>query len=202
VSATPTTWPVFNDAGIAATAISGAMPDLERRDALQSTHRWAYPRLFFGRPLQRGCRPAQCGHSVDAETDRVADVVPPAAGSWSSQGSWQNGLHGVGLRRSSPREFRFDRRLRASSEAPQRSDRTSRSFPYLPAGCHMELDRKASEIVLASLRSAIPDRWPQKVDELRSMAAAGHEPTLAGFLTQWTRSRGCVHREPMLVGPL
>lgn len=33
----------------------------------------------------------------------------------------------------------------------------------------MQLDRKASEIVLRSLRDAIPTRWPAKVQELRSL---------------------------------
>ena len=45
-------------------------------------------------------------------------------------------------------------------------------FPFLPAGCHMELDRVASEIVLRSIRDAIPTRWPAKVDELRALHAA------------------------------
>lgn len=41
-------------------------------------------------------------------------------------------------------------------------------FPFLPSGCNMQLDQKASEIVIRSLREAIPSRWPAKVDELRS----------------------------------
>ena len=55
----------------------------------------------------------------------------------------------------------------ATSSAPCKS-----GFPFLPAGCHMELDPKASEIVLRSLREAIPTRWPAKVEELRSLARA------------------------------
>ena len=31
----------------------------------------------------------------------------------------------------------------------------------------MELDRVASEIVLASIRGAVPSRWSAKVEELR-----------------------------------
>jgi hypothetical protein len=55
-------------------------------------------------------------------------------------------------------------------------------FPYLPAGCHMELDAVASDIVLRSIRNAIPSKWPEKVAELRNYVTAGHEVSLAGYL--------------------
>ena len=59
----------------------------------------------------------------------------------------------VGLHR---REFRFDRRYRALLGGSRRSLERSvqGGFPFLPAGCHMQLDEKASEIVLRSLRDA------------------------------------------------
>lgn len=57
-------------------------------------------------------------------------------------------------------------------------------FPFLPAGCHMQLDAKASEIVIRSLREAIPSRWPAKVEELRLLRRQRPEPTLAEFLDE------------------
>lgn len=54
----------------------------------------------------------------------------------------------------------------------------------MPAGCYMQLDQKASEIVLGSLRDAIPSRWPAKVDELRSLRRERPEIDLAGFLEE------------------
>ncbi|MDP9072990.1 MAG: DUF3427 domain-containing protein, partial [Actinomycetota bacterium] len=58
------------------------------------------------------------------------------------------------------KEFRFDRRYRALLGGTRRDvERAAqRRFPFLPAGCHMDLDQKASEIVLRSLRDAIPSR--------------------------------------------
>jgi superfamily II DNA or RNA helicase/HKD family nuclease len=84
------------------------------------------------------------------------------------------------------REFRFDRRLRALLGGSRRDvERAVRlGFPFLPAGCHMQLDEKAAEIVLRSLRDAIPTRWPAKVDELRSLRRDGADPDLAGFLNE------------------
>ncbi len=87
----------------------------------------------------------------------------------------------VGQHRS---EFRFDRRLRALLGGT-RSDVTAQveqGFPFLPAGCHLELDRKASEIVLASIRGAVPARWTAKVDELRAYARGDAAVSLSGFL--------------------
>ncbi|MDQ3306994.1 MAG: DUF3427 domain-containing protein [Actinomycetota bacterium] len=85
----------------------------------------------------------------------------------------------VGLHR---REFRFDLRYRAllggSRHDLQRQ--LERNFPFLPAGCHFELDSVARGIVLASIRNAIPSRWPDRIAELRSI---GDVP-LSTFLTQ------------------
>ncbi|MEZ5321216.1 MAG: DEAD/DEAH box helicase family protein [Microthrixaceae bacterium] len=69
------------------------------------------------------------------------------------------------------REFRFDRRYRALLGGTRRDleRAVELQFPFLPSGCNMQLDRKASEIVLRSLREAIPSRWHAKVDELRSL---------------------------------
>jgi superfamily II DNA or RNA helicase/HKD family nuclease len=84
------------------------------------------------------------------------------------------------------REFRFDRRLRALLGGSRRDVERAveRQFPFLPAGCHMELDEKASEIVLRSLRDAIPTRWPAKVDELRSLRRDRPDLDLANFLEE------------------
>ena len=57
-------------------------------------------------------------------------------------------------------------------------------FPFLPAGCNMQLDEKAAEIVLRSLREAIPSRWPAKVDELRSLRRERPDIGLAEFLDE------------------
>jgi superfamily II DNA or RNA helicase len=82
------------------------------------------------------------------------------------------------------KEFRFDRRYRALLGGTRRDvERAVQlQFPFLPAGCHMHLDAKAAEIVLRSLRDAIPTRWPAKVDELRSLRRERPSLGLAEFL--------------------
>ena len=84
------------------------------------------------------------------------------------------------------REFRFDRRYRALLGGGRRDleHAVQQQFPYLPAGCSMQLDRKATEIVLRSIREAIPSRWPSKVDELRSLRRQRPQITLRTYLDE------------------
>ena len=82
------------------------------------------------------------------------------------------------------REFRFDRRLGALFRGTRKDieRQVEQAFPFLPAGCHMELDRIATERVLRSIRNAVPDRWPGKVSELRKVAAGGNHVALSTYL--------------------
>jgi hypothetical protein len=89
----------------------------------------------------------------------------------------------VGHHRS---EFRFDRRFRAllGGRRSEVSRQVAMGFPFLPAGCHMELDPVATEIVLANIRNAVPSRWTAKVEELRATAGSGQTVHLAEFLSE------------------
>lgn len=81
-------------------------------------------------------------------------------------------------------EFRYDQRFRAllGGSRTEVASQVEQGFPFLPAGCHMELDAVARSIVLGSIRGALPSRWTAKADELRSLAQGGQAPSLARFL--------------------
>jgi hypothetical protein len=83
-------------------------------------------------------------------------------------------------------EFRFDRRLGALVRGTRRelAEQVARGFPFLPAGCHVELDPVATEIVLESIRMAVPSRWDAKVEELVRLASRGEDVSLATFLAE------------------
>jgi len=130
--------------------------DLPRVDTLLMLRPTESPTLFL-QQLGRGLRRAEGKHSC-----LVLDFV---------------GTH--------REEFRFDRRLRALLGGSRQSvtQQVEQGFPYLPAGCHFELDRKSQEVVLRSLRKAIPSRWNEKVTELRRLAAEGEASSLADYLS-------------------
>jgi len=56
------------------------------------------------------------------------------------------------------REFRFDLRYRGllGQSRRQLEEQVKEQFPYLPAGCYMELDDVSQEVVLRSLRNSLP----------------------------------------------
>ncbi len=82
------------------------------------------------------------------------------------------------------KEFRYDRRFQALLGGSRSSviKQVEQAFPFLPAGCHMELDRVASERILASIRNSIPRLWREKAAELRKLEAEHPGITLEQFL--------------------
>ena len=82
------------------------------------------------------------------------------------------------------KEFRYDRRLAVLLRGGRRElqKQVEQNFPYLPAGCHMQFDRVAKEVVLASLKNALPRFWREKAAELARYVSEGNEPDLSGFL--------------------
>jgi len=82
------------------------------------------------------------------------------------------------------KEFRFDRRFRALLGGTRKdlTEQVVAGFPFLPAGCHMELDRVAADIVLSSIRSAIPSRWTEKLEALRAAISDGRSCSVAQYL--------------------
>ena len=79
-------------------------------------------------------------------------------------------------------EFRFDlryRRLLGRSRKELESD-IEQGFPYLPAGCHLELDPVASRIVLANIKASLPSTWRRRVEELRELG----DVTLQAYLEE------------------
>lgn len=88
------------------------------------------------------------------------------------------------------RKFRFDLRYRAVTGGTRSEveKQIQQGFPFLPAGCSMQLDKVASRIVLDNLATAIPTARPAMVRELRALAESEHfsgrAPLLAEFLAE------------------
>jgi superfamily II DNA or RNA helicase len=83
-------------------------------------------------------------------------------------------------------EFRFDLRYRALLGGSRREleRAVKEGFPFLPAGCHLELDRVSQDIVLRSIREAVPSQWPAKVRELQALHRDRGTVTMAKYLVE------------------
>ena len=177
---------VFNAAGVRAAAVWADTPDDARRDALRALNAREVNVVFSVDLFNEGVdvpsvdtllmlRPTdsptlflqQLGRGLRKARDKAVCTV----------------LDFVGHHR---KEFRLDRRfmalLRCSRAALERQ--VTQGFPLLPAGCHMELDRVASEIVLRSIREGVPSQWPRKVEALRLLASDGHDVGLDEYLAE------------------
>ena len=81
------------------------------------------------------------------------------------------------------RNFRFDLRYRAllGGTRDQLRQQIESGFPFLPAGCSLQLDRVSSERVLANLRESLPSRRPQLLAECRRLGRCSLAALLAGL---------------------
>lgn len=83
------------------------------------------------------------------------------------------------------REYRYDLQLRALTGLPRQQliEAAEQGFPYLPTGCHIELDRQSRERILDNLRAAVQKGRRGMVRELSMQAAASDTPiTLRRFV--------------------
>jgi superfamily II DNA or RNA helicase/HKD family nuclease len=177
---------VFNASGVNARAVWGDSPDEERRTALVDLATRRITVLFSVDLFNEG---------IDIpEVDTLLMLRPTDSATLFLQ------QLGRGLRKSfgktvctvldfvgqHRKEFRFDRRLRAllGGSRKQLIDQIESGFPFLPAGCHMELDRVASDIVIRNIRESVPTQWQAKVEELRQLARDGHAVSLPEFLRE------------------
>ena len=80
------------------------------------------------------------------------------------------------------RKFRFDQRFRALTGANGAGviGQIQEGFPFLPSGCHIELDRVAREIILDHIRRSLPNTFTDRVAELRSVGSMD----LASYLSE------------------
>jgi superfamily II DNA or RNA helicase/HKD family nuclease len=177
---------VFNEIGVRSTAVWGDTPAAERQQALDDLNERRINVLFSVDLFNEGVDLPQVDtlcllRPTDSPTLFMQQL---GRGLRKAHGKLQcTVLDFVGHHRT---EFRFDRRFRAllGGTRGDLQRQIDGGFPFLPAGCHMELDSVAREIVLQNIRQAIPARWARKVEELRVAAATSPQVTLADYLRE------------------
>ena len=177
---------VFQDAGLNAVAVCSDTPEEERKLALRNLASGTTKILFSVDLFNEG---------VDLPAvDTVLFLRPTDSPTLFLQqlGRGLRRHHGktactvldfVGQHR---REFRYDRRFRALLGCSRKDLLTQieSGFPFLPAGCHMQLDPVARDRVLRNVKEAIPSRWQEKAQELRQLVGAHGSVSLQVFLDE------------------
>jgi superfamily II DNA or RNA helicase len=170
--------------GIPATFVSGESDEATRRDALQDLKDGRIKVVFSVDLFNEG---------IDVPEVDVLLMMRPTDSPVLFLQQLGRGLRKLGGKYSCTiidfvsnhrKEFRFDRKLGALLPGNRKSliEQIERSFPTLPVGCHMEFDRISSEIVIESIRNALPTTWKPKVEACRRFFAAGGKPSLQEFL--------------------
>ena len=177
---------VFNDSGIPATAVWADTPDQERLQALADLATGRVNVVFSVDLFNEG---------VDVPTVNSLMMLRPTESPLLFLQQLGRGLRKapdktlctvldfVGQHR---KEFRYDRRFQAllGGSRSHVARQVKEGFPFLPSGCSMQLDRVATERVLESIKNAVPSRWPEKANELRSLAREHEAITLRDFLAE------------------
>lgn len=176
----------FNEAGIPSCAIWGDTSDVERKQALANLESGAIQVLFSVDLLNEGIDVPSVDTLLLLRPTESATLFLQQLGRGLRKLKGKSAcavLDFVGMHR---KEFRFDLKFSALLGGTRKylKEQVENSFPYLPAGCHMELDTVASDIILDSLKNALPCRWAEKVAELKALVASGGQPSLSNYLTQ------------------
>lgn len=189
---------VFQEFGVKAVAVWSETSDDERRNALKELEAGRITIVFSVDLFNEG---------VDVPSVDVLLMLRPT----DSPVLFLQQL-GRGLRKSPEKtvctvldfvgqhrqEFRFDRRFQALLGGSRAAvlKQVERGFPFLPAGCHMELDRVASERVLENIRRSVPSRWAQKAAELAAIDRENPGITLSRFIELSGLELDDVYRDP------
>lgn len=177
---------VFQHHGVAAVTVSGETPESERRAALADLEAARVNAVFSVDLFNEGIdvpsvdtllmlRPTESPLLFLQQLGRGLRKTPTK--------SLCTVLDFVGQHR---REFRYDRRFQALLGGSRRQvvDQIEQGFPFLPAGCYMELDRVAKKRVLENIKRAVPTLWKAKAAELQAVAAQMPDLTLGAFLLE------------------
>lgn len=166
---------VFNEANVASIAIWADTPSAEREAALKALAAGDIKVLFSVDLFNEG---------VDIPSVNTLLMLRP-----TESGTLFLQQFGRGLRRHPEKnlctvldfvgqhraEFRYDKRFSAllGGTRLQVRKQVEAGFPYLPAGCQMQLDAVASKTVLQSLKNALPSTKAAKIAELRELGRSG-----------------------------
>lgn len=174
----------FNLKGIRATFVSGESTSEERRKALHDLKNGAIKLIFSVDLFNEGVDVPEVDVLLMLRPTDSPVLFLQQIGRGLRKSSGKSSCTIIDFVSNHRKEFRFDRKLGALLPGNRVSliSQVESGFPLLPSGCHMELDQIAAEIVLDSIKNAMPTTWRPKVEACKRYLANRNRPTLAEFL--------------------
>ena len=161
----------FEAAGLRAVAVTGVTPAGEREAALRDLRDGSIQVLFTVDLFNEGVDVPAIDTVLMLRPTESATVFLQQLGRGLRRTRGKDVLTVLDFVGQQRAEFRFDlryRRLLGRSRKELERD-LEQDFPYLPAGCHLELDPVARDIVLKNIRASLPSTWRRRVEELREL---------------------------------
>lgn len=185
----------FTEAGVDSVALTGDTPADERTRALSDLRAGRIRCIFSVDVLGEGVDVPDVDCVLLLRPTQSATVFTQQLGRGLRRAEGKSHLTVIDLIGQHRREFRFEDRLRAIID-PRRGEiarQVASDFPFLPAGCTVDLDRQSRELILQNLKAATRrSRWSSLVTDLRRMS---DEVTLAGFLDRTGHRLEDVYRQ-------
>ena len=160
----------FTEAGLESAALTGEDPPEVRRDALARLQAGRLRCLFSVEVLGEGVDVPNVDCVLLLRPTSSATVFTQQLGRGLRRAERKSHLTVIDLIGQQHREFRFEDRLRAILDGRRGRviDQVAADFPFLPAGCTVQLDRQSQAIILENLKAAVRrSRWATLVADLR-----------------------------------
>jgi superfamily II DNA or RNA helicase/HKD family nuclease len=176
----------FREAGIAAAAVTGETAVAERENALLRLKAGELQVLFAVDLFNEGVDVPEIDTVLFLRPTESATVFLQQLGRGLRKARDKACLTVLDFVGNQHREFRFDLRFRALTGRSRRQLERDieQRFPYLPAGCHIELDRQAEQVVLDSVRRQLRVTTRSLVAELQQLRMQLGAVGLATFLDE------------------
>jgi superfamily II DNA or RNA helicase/HKD family nuclease len=180
----------FTDAGLPSRAVSAETDSESRRVALADLRAGRLRALFAVDLFNEGVDLPEVDTLLLLRPTESALVFMQQLGRGLRRSESKDCVTVLDLIGQAHRKFRFDLRYRAvtGGSRSEVEKQIQLGFPFLPAGCSMQLDKVASKIVLDNLRTAIPSDRRAMIRELKTLMETDRFrlriPTLGEFLSE------------------
>ena len=174
----------FTDAGLASVALTGDDDPDVRSKALDDLQAGRLRCIFSVEVLGEGVDVPDVDCLLLLRPTSSATLFTQQLGRGLRRAEGKSYLTVIDLIGQHRREFRFEDRLRAIVDIRRGGvqSQVESDFPFLPAGCSIDLDRKSREIVLDNLKAAASRaRWQSLVADL---VGESDDLTLRDFLVK------------------
>ena len=172
----------FAEAGLQSVALTGDDAPASRRKTLRDLQAGRIRCVFSVEVLGEGVDVPDVDCLLLLRPTASATVFTQQLGRGLRRAEGKSHLTVIDLIGQHRREFSFADRLGAIVRRDRGAirDQVEADFPFLPAGCTVDLDRQSREIVLENLRAAVQrSRWLTLVSDLRGQPTAA---TLGEYL--------------------